>query len=200
MNPRVRRAGLAAALIVLSAVGISSPAWAGASAQRTSGSQKLTSGSWGAAGTSSGDSPTTGSAFTLTWQGIGGSTTQYFEIDNTGTFDLSGETYTTTNSPLKLIGTTAPTVTLTGCVNGSWNTRNNSCSGQTVTLDTSAAGSTTHSPSTPSTTAGDPAGSTYHGSPAENAGTRGREMPSERIRSRARSRRASSRGTGSTDG
>lgn len=140
MTATRRRAGLAAA-IALGVVGISTPAWAGAKGQATSGSQSVTSASWGAVGTTTNGPGTTGSPFTLTWNGI--ATTQYFQINNTGSLDLSGETYTATNSALNVTGGTAPTVTLVGCVGAVWNSTNNKCTGTQVTLETTAAGSTT---------------------------------------------------------
>jgi hypothetical protein len=137
--PRTRRAAVVAtaatALIVVGA-----PAWAGINATVTRTAESVTSASWGAAGAATAGTPTSGQAYVITWSGLLlGTSSQYFQVVNTGTLDLTGETYAATDS-----GGTA-TVTLTACVGATWSASTGKCGGTQVALDTSGGSSTTAS-------------------------------------------------------
>lgn len=124
------------AALVLS---VASPVWAGVKAQRTSASQSVGSASWGAAGSTTSGSPTIGTPFVLSWNLIQLlPTSQYFKVVNTGSLDLSAESYTTVNSG-------GPTVALTACVGATWNTVLGTCAGSQVSLGQSGGGTTTAS-------------------------------------------------------
>ncbi len=125
-------AAAAIAMIVVAAT----PAWAGESGKATH-TQTLGSGSWGAAGSTTSGSPAIGTPFTLSWNLVTLlPTSQYFKVVNTGSLDLSGETYTTVNSG-------GPTVALTACVGATWNAGTGTCGGSQVSLGQSGGGATT---------------------------------------------------------
>jgi hypothetical protein len=128
---------VATALCMIAA---STPAWAGIKGTYTGSTEQVTTASWGAAGATTSGSPTTGQPFVISWPAftIGGAS-QYFKMVNTGSLNLSGQTYAATDSGGSL------TVTLTACVGASWNTSTGNCGGSQVALDTSGGGSTTDS-------------------------------------------------------
>jgi hypothetical protein len=130
-----------AALVLFAA----SPAWAGEKAKRTR-SQTVGSASWGAAGSTTGGSPTIGTPFTLNWSiNILGVNPQFFKVVNTGSLNLNAETYTTTISG-------GPKIVLTACVGADWSTLlglGGSCAGTQVALGDSSSGPTAASVSIP---------------------------------------------------
>jgi hypothetical protein len=114
------------------------PAWAGGSGNATR-TQTVGSASWGAAGSTTSGSPTLGTPFVLSWNLITLlPTSQYFKVVNTGSLDLTAESYTTVNSG-------GPTVGLTACVGATWNAVTGSCGGSQVSLGQSGGGATTAS-------------------------------------------------------
>lgn len=142
---RVRMGTSAIVTIATLVLLVASPAWGNAKGKATSGSESVGSGSWGAAGSTTGGSPTIGTPFTLSWTvTILGVNPQYFKVVNTGTFDLSAETYTTTISG-------GPKIVLTACVGADWTqVLSGTCSGTQVSLGDSSSGATTASVSIPS--------------------------------------------------
>ncbi|MGN6473475.1 MAG: hypothetical protein ACTHK4_07485, partial [Mycobacteriales bacterium] len=113
--------GLAAAAMTLLIVA-ATPAWASEDGKATR-TQTVGSASWGAAGSTTSGSPTIGSPFVLSWTLVNLlPTSQYFKVVNTGSLDLTAQTYTTTNSG-------GPTVALTACVGATWNAVLGTCGG-----------------------------------------------------------------------
>jgi hypothetical protein len=125
-------------------VAIAAPAWGGIKATNAQ-SETVTSASWGAAGATTSGSTTLGSPFVVSWALITlFPTSQYFKVTNTGTLALTGETYTTVNSG-------GPTVSLTACVGGTWNSSSGVCpsGGTQVSLGQSGGGATTSTTAIP---------------------------------------------------
>ena len=117
---------------------VASPAWAGAKA-KTSNTQTVGSASWGAAGSTTAGSPTTGTPFVLSWNLITlFPTSQYFKVVNTGSLNLTAETYTSVSSG-------GPRVALTACVGATWNAGAGTCGGSQVSLGDTSSGATTAS-------------------------------------------------------
>lgn len=133
----MNRYRLAAALLAVAAattLAATPPAWAGTKGRSTR-TQAVSSGSWGAAGADVGGSPTPGTPYVIQWALITLlPTSQYFQVVNTGSLDLTGQTYTATRS-------SGPTVELTACVGATWS--GSSCGGSQVSLGTTSSGATT---------------------------------------------------------
>jgi hypothetical protein len=114
-----------------------STAFATVKAASTHAAVSVGSASWGAAGATTSGSPTLGTPFVLSWNLVTLSVaSQYFRVVNTGTLNLTGETYTTVVSG-------GPTVALTACVGATWNSTLGTCGGTQVSLGSSATGATT---------------------------------------------------------
>jgi hypothetical protein len=138
---RNRRAGVVV-VVTAALLAVVAPAWGGVKAKATHAAQSATSAKWGAAGSTNNGSPSIGSPFTMSWTiNLLGVNPQFFKVVNTGTIDLTAETYTTTISG-------GPKITLTACVGDDWSTLlglGGSCSGTTVGLGDSSSGATTAS-------------------------------------------------------
>ena len=135
---RLAAGGLALAAGGTVAVTAAAPAEAGVAA-RASKPVAATSASWGAAGAPIGGAAVTGSAYAVNWPG-GAVVPQYFQIRNTGSVALTGQTYTATNSKTTN-GQVPPVVALDACVGATWTA--GSCTGTVVRLATSDAGANT---------------------------------------------------------
>jgi hypothetical protein len=99
------------------------------------------SGSWGAGAAASGATPN--GAYVLTWNLTGTLISQYFQVVNTGTLNLTGQTYAANNSK-PTNGNAPPTIALDGCLGANWNTVLGTCAGTVVRLtDTSQSSTTT---------------------------------------------------------
>jgi hypothetical protein len=78
----------------------------------------------------------------MTWN-LPATASQYFQVSNTGSVGLTGQTYTVSNSK-PTNGNAPPTIAIDACVGAAWNTTTNTCAGTVTRLTTSAAqGSTT---------------------------------------------------------
>jgi hypothetical protein len=147
MSSARRRVAVVAAATT-AAVVVAAPAFAGIKATVTRSAVSVTTASWGAAGATTTGTPTTGQAFVITWSSpLLGTSSQYFQVVNTGTLDLTGETYAATNAGSNV------TVTLTACVGATWNASTGKCGGTQVVLDTSGGSSTTASTPIPASSA-----------------------------------------------
>lgn len=136
---QARGAVLALVLALLAAVG--TPALAAVLA-RSAGSAQATAGSWGAAAGPVGGPPTRGD-YVVRFPGGTPPPAQYFELFNTGTLPLTGQTYKAVNSKPSS-GNAPPTVSLDACVGGRFDTATGLCLGGTsVNLTNSDAASTT---------------------------------------------------------
>jgi hypothetical protein len=115
---------------VLSAVAaVGAPALAAAVARATAAPQ-VTAGSWGAAAGPTGGPAVRGDYVVRFQQGTP-IPPQYFEVFNTGTLRLTGQTYKAVNvRPLN--GNAPPTVSLDACVGGRWEQTTSICLGGTV--------------------------------------------------------------------
>lgn len=133
------RARCVASLLATAAatsLALAQPAFAATHGKSTR-SQTVTSASWGAAGAPTSGSPTLGTPFVLNWSLITLlPTSQYFKVVNTGTLNLTGETYTS-------VASGGPTVALTACVGATWNAGSGSCGGSQVSLGQTGGGATT---------------------------------------------------------
>ncbi|HET7487887.1 MAG TPA: hypothetical protein VFJ85_08155 [Acidimicrobiales bacterium] len=135
-----RRAGAAALAAALLAALVARPAVAGGTAQAT-GTAAVTSSTWSVIPTtSSSGTPSPGSV------SIGFSHTlvlttppQYFYAANTGTRSLVRTSYEVDGIGGALLGN--PTITLTACVGGTWNTGTNVCSGTPTAIGSFTAAS-----------------------------------------------------------
>lgn len=139
---RSRLGGLAAAAMAL-IIAAATPAWAGEQGKATH-TETAGSASWGAAGSTTAGSPTIGTPFTLSWSiTLAGLTPQFFKVVNTGTLNLTAETYTTTTSG-------GPKIVLTACVGADWvAVLSGTCSGTQVSLGDSSSGATAATVSIP---------------------------------------------------
>ena len=127
------RAGAAAAVTALLLCTSLAAADAASSAQTTSTTAAVTSGSWGAIATTATAAPYSNIPLALTFTLVG-SGTQYFNVVNTGTLPLIGETFTAT--------TTASNAVIEAC-STTWNEANNRCSSGDITaVTTTGAGPT----------------------------------------------------------
>ena len=126
---------LATALSASLVLALAPAAWAGTKGKATR-TQTAGSGSWGAAGAPTSGSPTIGGPFVLNWSLITLlPTSQYFRVVNTGTLDLTGQTYTS-------VASGGPKVQLTACVGAVWNAGSGTCSGSQVSLGDTSSGAT----------------------------------------------------------
>jgi hypothetical protein len=131
-RPQVRTAVLAVVAALVAAVG--APALAAVLARSVASTQP-TAGAWGAAAGPVGGPATRGDYVVRFPQGTP-IPPQYFELFNTGTLRLTGQTYKAVNvRPLN--GNAPPTVTLDACVGGRWETTTSVCLGGTVQTLTS---------------------------------------------------------------
>lgn len=127
--------GAALAAAVAAAIVSAAPAWASEDA-RTAKTQAVGSASWGAAGATASGSPATGTPFVLSWNLVTLlPSSQYFRVVNTGSLDLTGETYTS-------VASGGPTVALTACVGATWNAVAGTCGGTQVSLGQTGGGAT----------------------------------------------------------
>ncbi|HWC35257.1 MAG TPA: hypothetical protein VG650_10560 [Mycobacteriales bacterium] len=133
---RARCAFSLLATAVATSLVLAQPAFAATKGKATK-SQSVGSASWGAAGATTNGSPTLGTPFVLNWSLITLlPTSQYFKVVNTGTLDLTGETYTS-------VASGGPTVALTACVGATWNAGLGTCAGSQVSLGQTGGGATT---------------------------------------------------------
>ena len=106
---------------------------------RASRAVAATSASWGASGAPIGGAAVTGSPYVVNWN-AGAIGAQYFQIRNTGSVALTGQTYTATNSKTTN-GQVPPVAALDACVGSTWTV--GVCTGTVVRLATSDAGPNT---------------------------------------------------------
>lgn len=92
-----------------------------------------TSGSWGAVAAANGSSPSAGSSYVINWNLTGAVVYQYFQVVNTGTLGLTGETYTATNTK-PTNGNAPPTIAIDACVGATWNTVTGTCAATVVRI------------------------------------------------------------------
>lgn len=132
---RTRLGGLVAVAVTAATLVSAAPAWGGEAGKATH-ALSVGSGSWGAAGSTTSGSPTVGTPFVLSWNLVTLlPTSQYFKVVNTGSLNLTAETYTSVNSG-------GPTVQLTACVGATWNAGAGTCGGTQVSLGDTTSGAT----------------------------------------------------------
>lgn len=136
---QVRAAVVALVLALVAAVG--TPALAGALARAT-GAAQVTAGTWGAAAGPVGG-PAAGGDYVVRFPGGTPPPAQYFELFNTGTLALTGQTFRAVNSK-PTTGNAPPTVSLDACVGGRFETATGLCLlGTLVSLTNSDVAATT---------------------------------------------------------
>jgi hypothetical protein len=108
------------------------PAAAATTAQQVAAAQ-AGSGSWGAEAAALGSTPTPGNPYVINWNLTGTLVYNYFQIANTGTLDLTAQTYSAVNSK-PTNGNAPPTIALDACVGATWNTLTGTCAGSVVRI------------------------------------------------------------------
>lgn len=89
--------------------------------------------SWAASAVPVG-APASNGPLVMTWTVSGGSARQYFDIVNTGSIEIMGQSFLVTNVYEKSGNAKPPTVTFEACVNGSWQPSSNTCTGSIVLM------------------------------------------------------------------
>ena len=70
----------------------------------------------------------------MSWNVNQGTAYQYFDIVNTGSLSLSGQTFAVTSVYDKGGRGKPPTVTFEGCINGTWSASTQTCSGSVINM------------------------------------------------------------------
>lgn len=136
MQTPTRAAVTTAALVGVLAAAGTGPASAGVSGVGT-GAHGVSSGSFAVVPTTSTGRPAPG-ALTLSWDAVLNPAPQYLWAYNTGTLSLIGTSYSVVVTGGLLED---PAVTLTACVNGTWDRAAGTCSGTASTIGTWKTGS-----------------------------------------------------------
>lgn len=110
-----------------------------------------TSGSWGAGAAAIGGTPNS-AGYVINWNLSGSVAYNYFQILNTGTLDLSAETYAAVNSK-PTNGNAPPTIAIDACIGANWNSVTGTCAGTVTRITATNQSSTAASISIPANTA-----------------------------------------------
>lgn len=70
----------------------------------------------------------------MRWTVSGGTARQYFDIINTGTIEITSQSFLVTNVYEKSGNAKPPTVTFEACVDGAWQPSSNTCTGSIVLM------------------------------------------------------------------
>jgi hypothetical protein len=111
----------------------------------------VTSGSWGAAAAAIGTTPNS-AGYVINWNLTGSVVYNYFQILNTGSLDLSAETYAAVNSK-PTNGNAPPTIAIDACIGATWNSVTGTCAGTVTRITATNQSSTAASISIPANTA-----------------------------------------------
>lgn len=93
----------------------------------------VTASRWGASAVPQGAPNGTG-PLVMNWSVNQGIAYQYFDVVNSGSLAIFGQSFSVTNVNDKSGGPKPPTVTFEACVNGEWQSSTNSCSGSVVLM------------------------------------------------------------------
>lgn len=130
-RPR-RRHVIVIALVTIASLFIIASGVGATSGARVHSTLRVTTAEWRAVATPQNSTPVN-QALILTWSVSHGTAYQYFDIVNSGTIDVTSQTFHVTNVLDKGGNAKAPTVTFEACLNGTW-VAVNSCSGTVVAL------------------------------------------------------------------
>ena len=150
MTLRPRTAAVLLATAAAAVVPAVSPALAATRAV-ASADLPAASGRWGAAVTSAGATPATGTAHTIAW--VPPLTALYLDVVNTGTLALTGTTWTATNTK-PTNGTAPPEIAFDACVGASWSALLGTCAGTVVRIGATSGGTLTVATTTTATAPG----------------------------------------------
>jgi hypothetical protein len=93
-----------------------------------------TSGSWGAGAAAVGSRTPDTTGYVINWNLTGSVVYNYFQIVNTGSLDLTAETYAAVNSKPTSNGNAPPTIGIDACVGATWNSTAGTCAGTIVRI------------------------------------------------------------------
>ncbi len=123
-----RKSLITAALVALLSLMQLESASGAVRASGSSPANPVASATWSVVATPLGAAPQNGPLI-MAWNVSGGTAYQYFELVNTGSLALSGETFRVINVYNKTGNVKPPTVTFDACIGGTFNTSTTACSG-----------------------------------------------------------------------
>lgn len=151
-NRRLLRITAVAGGLVASAMALLLSATSAAAVPTGRLDQTVTAGSasWGAGAAALNSNPPSG-GYVINWNLTGTVVYNYFQIVNTGSLDLSSQTYSAVNSK-PTNGNAPPTIAIDACVGGTWNSSLGTCPGTVVRITATNQSATTATIAIPANT------------------------------------------------